>query len=245
MQIRTAAEATLPPPMKDRLARVFFLTEEENRQTILRACEPKPGATVLDLGCGDGAFTARVAEKVGAARTLGVEGAPSLAEEARANGVEVEEVDLAERLPYDDASIDVVVSNQVIEHLPDTDTFMREIGRVVAPGGYAVVSTNNLASWHNVASLIVGWQPMPNHVSDEVLVGNPFLMPPDGRYPMHRRVFTGKAMAALAEHHGLKLDLDLGAGWYPLGPKAARHAARWDRRHAAFLVQRYRPVRVP
>jgi hypothetical protein len=47
----------------------------------------------------------------------------------------------------------------VIEHLPATDNFMREIARVLAQEGYAPVSTNNLSCWHNVASLALGWQP--------------------------------------------------------------------------------------
>ena len=56
---------------------------------------------------------------------------------------------------------------------------------------------------------------------------------------MHLRVFTGKALAALARHHRLDVQQDLGAGYYPLPPLLARPLARVDRKHAAFLVQRY------
>ena len=145
-------------------------------------------------------------------------------------------------LPFANETFDCVLSNQVIEHLNDTDLFMREIRRVLAPGGCAVVSTNNLASWHNVGALVAGWQPMPCHVSDEVTLGNPasFAEGYTGyAYPMHRRIFTGRALAALARHHGLTVEADAAAGYYPLPPKAARVAARIDRRHGAFLVQRY------
>jgi methionine biosynthesis protein MetW len=230
------------PALKERLAHLFVATEEENRREILDQLRPAPGGTLLDLGCGDGALTVRAAERVGATRVLGVETEPGLAAQATAAGVEVAAVDLAEQLPYEDHSIDVVLSNQVIEHLSDTDHFMREIARLLKPGGHAVVSTNNLASWHNVAALVAGWQPMPCHVSDEVMVGNPasFAEGTTGYdYPMHRRVFTGRALGALAEHHGLRVEADVVAGWYPLPPRAARIAARWDRRHGAFLVQRY------
>jgi SAM-dependent methyltransferase len=227
---------------KERLQQLFLDTEEENRRVILDALPQRPGATLVDLGCGDGELTVRAGARVGAGRLAGIETAPTLIPEARRRGVEVIESDLGRPLPFADGEIDVVLSNQVIEHLNDTDLFMREIARVLAPGGCAVVSTNNLASWHNVAALVAGWQPMPCHVSDEVTVGNPasFAEGFTGyAYPMHRRIFTGRALAALARHHGLEVELDLAAGYYPLPPKAARVAARFDRRHGAFLVQRY------
>jgi hypothetical protein len=83
---------------------------------------------------------------------------------------------------------------------------------------------------------------MPCHVSDQMMLGNPasFAEGTSGYYyPMHRRIFTGRALAQLATHHGLTVDRDLAAGWYPLPPRAARVVARFDRRHGAFLVQRY------
>jgi SAM-dependent methyltransferase len=229
--------------IKDRLGRLFLATEAENRRVILDALPEGPVALLVDLGCGDGAFTRRAADRVRAGRVVGVETEPGLAAQARALGVEIVDSDLGAPLPFADGSIDVVLSNQVIEHLSDTDLFMREIARVLAPQGRAIVSTNNLASWHNVASLVAGWQPMPCHVSDEVMVGNPMSFA-DGttgyEYQMHRRVFTGRALSALAAHHGLEAELEATAGYYPLGPRAARVATRFDGRHGAFLVQRYR-----
>ena len=79
-----------------------------------------------------------------------------------------------DRLPYDDESFDVVCSNQVIEHLARTDNFVSEILRVLRPGGYAVTSTENLASWHNIAALALGWQPFSlSNVSKVLGLGNP------------------------------------------------------------------------
>lgn len=230
------------------LARNFMETEEENRAAILRALLPRPGAVLVDLGCGDGTFTTQVARGVGAGRIIGVEFVDSIAGDAREAGVEVLVADLGERLPIDDASIDVVHSNQVIEHLPRTDHFMAEIRRILKPDGYAILSTNNLASWHNVVCLVMGWQPFPNHVSDSAFVGNPlnFAAGPTGMGSVpgqtHQRVFTGRALDGLARLHGLEPDLQEASGYYPLPPGAARRAVRWDRRHGAFLVHRYRPA---
>jgi SAM-dependent methyltransferase len=232
--------------VSDYLERLFRATEEENRRVILSAMPPRPGASLLDLGCGDGAWTVKVAGHVRAERVLGVEFIEEFARAAERAGVDVVAADLGEPLPLDDRSVDVVHSNQVIEHLPGTDAFMREIGRVLKPGGYAVVSTNNLSSWHNIVSLAVGWQPTPCHVSDQVIVGNPgnFVEGMESYAPgqTHLRVFTGRALAGLASHHGLRVEAQLGAGYYPLPPRSARLLARLDPVHAAFLVQRYSPA---
>jgi SAM-dependent methyltransferase len=227
------------------LERVFRATEEENRQVILRTLEQRPGGALLDLGCADGAVTELIAGGAGVSRIVGVELIDQLADAARDRGIEVVGADLNARLPFDDASFDIVHSNQVIEHLWNTDNFLREIRRLLKPDGYAVVSTNNLASWHNVVSLIMGWQPPPCHPSDELIVGNPVgLMEGVGgaRGQMHLRIFTGRALAGVARHHGLRADVVRTAGYYPLPVPVARILNRIDPRHGAFLVQRYRPV---
>jgi len=220
------------------------VASDVNNQTIIEQAIPVPDGVLVDLGCGDGAFTAAFAERARPARTIGIETEPTLAAAAETRGIEVQATDLGGTLPFEDGSIDAIVSNQVIEHLPDTDVFLREIRRVLKPSGYVVLSTNNLASWHNVLSLVAGWQPMPSHVSDEVIVGNPLNVDDRGAgtpYPMHRRIFTNRALRELAAHHRLVVDVDLTAGYYPLGPRCTRVANRVDRRHGAFLVQRYRP----
>jgi SAM-dependent methyltransferase len=225
--------------------RVFRAAEAANRREILDTLLPRPGGVLLDLGCGDGRFTMEVGRRAGVGRVLGLELVDEIAALARRNGVEVEQADLAGRLPYDDGSIDVVHSNQVIEHLSFTDHFLREIRRILSPDGYAVLSTNNLASWHNVVSLMAGWQPPPCHPSDEVIAGNPanFVDGVGGAVgQMHLRIFTARALASVAAHHSLRLDADRAAGYYPLPLAASRAAARFDRRHAAFLVQRYVPA---
>ena len=226
----------------NRRERIFRTAEEENRRAILAACTPRAGARLLDLGCGDGEFTMRVAARIGAGEINGVELIPGIAAKARARGVLVEEASLEGRLPWDDGSFDAIHSNQVIEHLPFTDHFLREIRRLLRPGGYAVVSTNNLASWHNVVSLVLGWQPTPNHVSDEIIVGNPANFvegAPGARGQNHLRVFTGRALAGLAEFHGLRVELARTAGYYPLLERGSRLMNRLDPLHGAFLVQRY------
>ena len=222
------------------LNRVFRATEDENRRAILGALDGAGGARLLDLGCGDGAFTAELGRISGAGELHGIELVDRFARQASARGVQVQEHNLADPFPYPDAHFDIVHSNQVIEHMTDTDLFMRESRRVLAPGGTLVCSTNNLSSWHNIASLVLGWQPPPAHVSDEILLGNP--IDPyrgttyDAPGQTHRRLFTGLALRELAEHHGLRVKSVNGVGYYPLPVRLARVMARIDGRHGAFLV---------
>lgn len=226
------------------LRRLFHATEEENRRTILEMLAPWPGARLLDLGTSDGGFTVRVAERVRATRVAGVELIEAHAAAARARGIEVHRGDLADNLPFESETFDVVHANQVIEHVRRTDRLLAEVRRVLAPGGLVCISTNNLASWHNVVSLALGWQPMPMHVSDEVIVGNP--VNPERGEPhadagrTHLRLFTGRALEELCAHHGLERISLRTAGYYPLPPRLARLATRLDSLHGAFLVGTFR-----
>jgi SAM-dependent methyltransferase len=222
------------------LERVFRSSEEENRRTILAELPGGRGGSLLDLGTGDGAFATRVAQRVGAERVVGVEMMEEQAGMARARGIDVLVADLDQGLPFEDGEFGLVHANQVIEHVRRTDSLLRELRRVLAPGGLACISTNNLASWHNVVSLVLGFQPTPMHVSDELILGNP--LNPEHRRPhrdrgqTHLRLFTARALKELCAHHGLATLRIRTVGYYPLPPRLARPALRVDPAHGAFLV---------
>ena len=103
----------------------------------------EPGETVLDLGCGAGTDLLIAAQMAGAdGRVIGVDMTPSMLTRARASANEMgldERVELheslIESLPLGDASVDVVISNGVIDLVPDKDAVMAEIDRVLKPGG--------------------------------------------------------------------------------------------------------------
>jgi SAM-dependent methyltransferase len=239
--------------LRNRLARWadtrFIRAHEINLENIERLLEPgRPGTSLLDLGCDDGALTVRFGAVVGTNELHGVEIVESQGRLASERGVEVRAADLNESLPYDDETIDIVCSNQVIEHLAEADNFVREIFRVLRPGGYAVVSTENLASWHNIASLLVGWQPFSlANVSDSGGgLGNPLAVhrgePFEWKSWEHVRVYAFRGLAELFSSHGFAVEAVQGAGYFPLPARVGR----WDRRHAAFLtVKARRPQHPP
>ena len=235
------AHVTEPAPAPTGyLRRVFRATEEANRHAVLAALPAGRGGHLLDIGTHDGTFTERIVARVRPDQVTGVEVMPMHAQRARSRGLDIVEADVEDGLPFPAGSFDVITANQVIEHVRRTDVLLAEVRRVLAPGGVACISTNNLCSWHNVVSLALGLQPPPVHVSDEVIVGNP-LNPEDGWAHedwgrSHVRLFSARALYELAAHHGLALDRMTPVGYYPLPPRVARPVARVDANHCAFVV---------
>jgi SAM-dependent methyltransferase len=101
-----------------------------------------PGSVVLDLGCGAGTDLLIAAQMTGlAGRVIGIDMTASMLDRARASAVEMDlgnvelHEALIEALPLVDASVDVVISNGVIDLVPDKDAVLDEIDRVLRPGG--------------------------------------------------------------------------------------------------------------
>ena len=101
-----------------------------------------PGEHVLDLGCGAGTDTLVAAQMIGPeGKVTGIDMTPEMLAKARASVGEMalENVEIAqgeaESLPFPDGSFDVVISNGVIDLIPDKDAVFSELHRVLRPGG--------------------------------------------------------------------------------------------------------------
>jgi len=107
------------------------------------------GERVLEVGCGTGQILKRVREF--APRAVGVDLSGGMLSHAVARGLAVGQAS-ATQLPFRDRSFDLVYSFKVLPHVPDLDTALREILRVLDVGGVAVLE------FYNTRSLRVWWK---------------------------------------------------------------------------------------
>lgn len=103
--------------------------------------EPRPRGALLDIAAGAG-YTSHVLGRMG----FGVTATEINTAQFIADGVEVLPVDLNQGLPFPDAAFPNVLALEIIEHLEAPARFVREIARVLAPGGTAVISTPNITT---------------------------------------------------------------------------------------------------
>lgn len=106
----------------------FFHKHGPYRDAIHRFSAGASGR-VLDIGCGSKPFR----EYFDVDQYVGVDVVPDAANDLRGDAL---------HLPVQDDAFDYVLSNQVLQHLPDPFTFFREMARVLRPGGRALVTTN-------------------------------------------------------------------------------------------------------
>ena len=111
----------------------------------LRVAELRPGETVLDLGSGAGLDLLLSARRVGpTGRVIGLDMTREMVELARQNAAGSDNVEVhlgrIEQIPLPDASVDVVISNCVLNLSADKPAVLREVARVLRPGGRLGVS---------------------------------------------------------------------------------------------------------
>jgi ubiquinone/menaquinone biosynthesis C-methylase UbiE len=129
----------------EQLERVYKGRDVLRRRALVReALDAQPGDRVLDVGCGPGFFVAEILETVGAeGAVVGVDLSPQMLEVAANRAGDAANVEFVESaaapLPVADASFDRALSVQVLEYVEDVPAALRELHRVVRPGGRVVV----------------------------------------------------------------------------------------------------------
>lgn len=198
------------------------------------------GKVLLDLGSWDGEKTLMWKCAMRAKRVVGLEIVPSAIKLARKRNIKVFKVDIDKgKWPLANESVDCVNSNLVIEHVTNVDHFMAESYRVLKKGGYTIVTTNNLSSWHNIISLFLGWTPfdLANSSSFRWAIGNPLAIHKDeglanGATFTHKCIYTIRWLKEWYELYGFKYCKVYGAGYYPFPAVFGN----WDKKHCAFFT---------
>lgn len=144
-----------------RAADLGAITEELERRLIMRLVGPLPGRAVLDVGCGDGALT-RAFFAAGAVPVVGCDIDRRMIARAAADAAEhgapiAYAMGRAEMLPFRDASFDIATAITVLCFVPEPEAALREMARVLQPGGRVVIG--DLGKWSQWAASrrIRGW----------------------------------------------------------------------------------------
>jgi ubiquinone/menaquinone biosynthesis C-methylase UbiE len=156
-------------------------------------------SVVLDVGCGRGKLGESPIPllrslsilKGKCARAIGIDVDPAAIGNPCLDEVRLIEGD---SWPIEDASVDIAMSDSVLEHIADPDRFFAEMARVVKPGGYVCIRTTNLMSYVGIASKLV-----PNSLHARLLgkISDQVTQEPDVFPTLHRCNTRGKLRRAL------------------------------------------------
>lgn len=184
---------------------------------------PLPRGRLLDIAAGQGALSA-TAKEMG----FDVAACDFLPENFMPPDMVCDQCDLDEGLPYDDASFDVAVGIEVIEHLKDRYAFATECARIVKPGGTLILTTPNVL---NLASrlkfFLAGFSSLfdsppnefnPNPISQHIAPTPYYLL-------RHALVLAGFRVRLVTTDRWRRGALLL-AGLYPAVRLASRHSTR-------------------
>ena len=217
------------------------LTEHRHKTYISLFTPEGSRPILLACGCAEGNVSLKVTKKVNAKKVLGIDLDDIALSLAQKKGIRTIKSDLNSDFPLKDETVDIISSDQVIEHLTNVDNFMKEVYRVLKPEGYAVISTENLSAWHNVLAILLGKQAFAQHISSKWHLGNPFSphykKPMDSPFP-HVHIFTTQGLKDLSEIYGFKVEKMRGIGYFPLF--LSRYLEVVDPIHAYFLAIKIR-----
>jgi SAM-dependent methyltransferase len=235
--------------IKKYFADMTFDADQANRKIIYGLIEYNPEAVLLDTGCGNCSHTLQLAKIIGTQNIVGIDAAPEyIVPNEYTHKVEIIKADLNEVLPFPDNHFDVIHSNQVLEHLFNTDIYVSELYRILKPNGYAIVSTPNLAAWYTISFLFMGLQPTSLPVSDRAKLGNKYdpANPNHSKYQRphpyheHLRLCTYGGIKALFQYYRFKIKSIVGAGYYPFKGKLAGLLSKLDPKHGVTLTIKVR-----
>lgn len=166
-------------------------------------------AKILDVGCWDGELTELVVSEAGLdiKNSFGVDFFDQEIGRARQRGIDARKVNLEkEKFPFPDKEFELVICNQVFEHLKNIYQPLDQIHRVLKNDGYLVFSVPNLSSLHNRLFLFFGLQPT------SIRSIGP-----------HIRGFTFREVKNLLElNNSFKVVKTYGTGFYPFPGSIAK-----------------------
>lgn len=184
----------------------------EGARKVIRILSEHNTGKFLDIGCGDVWLSKNIIDKVKIKEYHGIDISESGVLEAQKLGIRAIRLDISKGpLPYDDNYFDFVFSGELIEHLFDPDHLLSEVFRVLKEDGFFLITTPNLASWHNRIALLFGFQPHYSEVSTKYSVGK-IMTTNKEDVSGHLRLFTLRAVNELLSLYNFKVVKSCGHG---------------------------------
>jgi SAM-dependent methyltransferase len=167
----------------------------------LLATYTPPEGRYLDVGCGDGRTAGSYLRRAG--RYTGVDVSASAVDRARSQGFDAVRIDDPADLPFEPGQFDMAVCLETLEHLVDPLAAVREMGRLLQPGGLLVATVPNVVYWRRRLdfALIGRWNPLGDRLSIE----QPWRDP-------HLRFFTPSTLRRMVETGGFQI-VEAGGHW--------------------------------
>lgn len=176
--------------------------KESRLKKVCKMILEENSGKLLDIGCGKGVFSSFFIQHEW--KTYGIDLDSNLIDEALKKGLNAVNYDVSKGLPFKNDFFNCVFAGEIIEHLVDTDFFIKEIYRVLKPGGCVIITTPNLISFENRIRILLGVYPIWVNYNLEA--------------PGHVRAYTAKVLKQQLIKQGFVIEKHKG-NWVPFIPQ--------------------------
>jgi SAM-dependent methyltransferase len=139
-----------------------YIYRQKSLQFFQKYNKAKKPLKLLDIGCHDGEFALKL--RLAGYDVTGIDISRLRVANTKAKGIKAFLGSAEKKYPFKDDSFDAAFAGDIIEHLYDTDFFIKETRRILKPGGVFVITTPNLASLSNRVRLVLGKLPVGSEI---------------------------------------------------------------------------------
>lgn len=147
---------------------------------------------VLDIGCGNGVVTELISQLNN--KVWGIDENPKALKEARQRGIKTFQVELEKNLPFENDFFDVLWCSRTLEHVFNTEHFLKECYRILKVKGIILITADNICSFVNRIRVFFGLYPLRVSFSE------------NERFAQHVRCFNKKTFVEIIKRTGFFVE---------------------------------------